>query len=241
MSRTTKLIAAAVLVVVAIGGFWTKVLTPKRDERDAARAQVASAEAAATAARETLVAYRRAEAAYPANYATITHLGKAVPGDDDVRSLVVQVQAAAKASRVDFRSIEANGGGPTATDTAATGAAKTPPGSQLVGSAGFAAMPLTLVFSGDYPHLTQLFTRLESFVRLDDAQIEVRGRLLHVDSIEMQPATDGGKLVTATVSASAYIVPEAAIPAAASAAPTTPTTAGGPTAADSSATTGALR
>ena len=44
---------------------------------------------------------------YKANYATVVRLGKAVPTDDDTRSLVVQLDAAAKRSGVDFDTINA--------------------------------------------------------------------------------------------------------------------------------------
>src|SRR3954469_15866937 len=135
MSRTTRLLAGAVLVAVAIGAYWMLLLSPKRDERDSLTTQIAAAQTAADSAMSTLAAYRKAQGAYVGNYTTVTKLGKAVPADDDVRSLVVQLQAAAAAGQVDFQSIEATGGGTTSGAAAAQTDAP-PPGSQLVGTAG---------------------------------------------------------------------------------------------------------
>ena len=45
---------------------------------------------------------RRPRARTRANYATVVRLGKAVPADDDVRSLIVQLDSAAERSNVDF-------------------------------------------------------------------------------------------------------------------------------------------
>ena len=45
----------------------------------------------------------------------VARLGKAVPADDDVRSLMVQINSAADRSGVDFRTISIGGAGaPTA-------------------------------------------------------------------------------------------------------------------------------
>jgi hypothetical protein len=245
VTRSTKLLIAGVALVAAIGAYWMLLLSPKRDEQKAVAAQVTQAQAAVDSATATLSDYRKAKAGYATDYVTVTRLGKAVPTDDDVRSLVVQLQSAASASHVDFRSIEAIGGGTSSSDTVATpGAATPPPGAKLVGTAGFAAMPFTLVFQGDYLRLTSLFTRLESFVRLQNEKIAVKGRLLRVDAIDMEPKTEGGKSITATVTVSSFLVPAASASATATpAAPstTTDTPDSGTTAATTSATTGALR
>ena len=49
----------------------------------------------------------------------VARLGKAVPADDDVRSLLVQLDSAAKRAKVDFRSITLSGGASARRDPAA--------------------------------------------------------------------------------------------------------------------------
>jgi hypothetical protein len=52
----------------------------------------------------------------------VARLGKAVPADDDVRSLMVQLNAAAGKSKVDFRTIQIGGGPAAATPAPAASA-----------------------------------------------------------------------------------------------------------------------
>ncbi len=73
-------------------------------------------------------------------------LGKAVPSDDDTRSLVVQLDATAKRSGVDFDTINVNGSG--GGDASAAGAAPMAPGA--VNAGAFSAMPFSFSFSGEF-------------------------------------------------------------------------------------------
>jgi hypothetical protein len=71
---------------------------------------------------------QQARATYSASYATVARLGKAVPTDDDIPSLVYQLDATAEATGVDFRSVklssDASGSGQPG-QTAAQAAAAT--------------------------------------------------------------------------------------------------------------------
>lgn len=193
-----------------IAAYWFLLLAPKREEVVALEQQVATKQQEVSAAEASLVTYRQARDNYKSNYARVTSLGKAVPADDDVRSLVVQLDAAAKTTKVNFRSITVAGGGGPST-APATGAAPTvapPPGAVTSGSAGFATMPFTLTFSGSYARLSDLFTELERFVAVRDEGIEVTGRLMRVDSITLTPkAGDLPGNLQANVTASTFLVP----------------------------------
>ena len=48
-----------------------------------------------TTAQQTLAGYKKSKDDYGKNYASVVRLGKAVPEDDDVRSLLVQLDAQA--------------------------------------------------------------------------------------------------------------------------------------------------
>jgi hypothetical protein len=90
-------------------------------------------------------------------------------------------------------------------------------------------MPFTFSFSGNFATLGNFFSRLESFVSLKGDTISVRGRLLRVETISLQPGSDGWPGLNAEVRASTYIVPKTD-PAA-----TPPTTATAPPAATTAA------
>ena len=114
----------------------------------------------------------------------MVRLGKAVPEDDDVRSLLVQLDAEAGGTHVDFRTIQIGGtarrrgrGRRGRHDDGAV-----PPGAVAVGTAGFSAMPFTFSFRGDFANLSQFFARMERFVTLRNEKMNVTGRLLRLES-----------------------------------------------------------
>jgi hypothetical protein len=208
VTRQTRLLLGVVATLAALAAYWYLLLAPKREEAAALAEKVAQTEAAVAQAETTLASYRDAERAYKPLYATVTRLGKAVPADDDVRSLVVQLESAADAAKVDFGSIEVGGvsSASGATDEPPAGV-ELPPGAAAIGSAGFSAMGFSLEFKGSFLDLTELFTRLERFVRVNNDRLDVSGRLLRIEGIKLAPTGDDYRKLTATVSASTYLVP----------------------------------
>ena len=219
MSRTYKILLVLVVAVLAGGGYWKLALAPKRAQVVELDEQVAVAEAQLSQSRALVNTYRGAQKSYKANYETVVRLGKAVPTDDDTRSLLVQLDSSAKRAGVDFDAINVNGGG-GASD--ATGAGPVAPGAVDAGT--FSAMPFAFGFTGTFASLGDFFSRLERFVSLKGDSIEVSGRLVRVESLTLAPDPDGWPGLTAMVGASAYIVPETAgVDAAAAGAGTTAT------------------
>jgi Tfp pilus assembly protein PilO len=207
----TKLIVPVLIAAAAIAAFWFLVAAPKRDEIAKLDQDIAAQEAAVAQAEQLVAAYTKAKDNYRENYTMVARLGKAVPNDDDIRSLLVQLGDAAKRSNVTFRSLNVASGGSggaagTSSATGANGLAPAP-GAVSVGSAGFSAMPFTFSFSGSYFQLSDFFTRLERFVTVQNDQIDVTGRLLLLGSITVTPdAGDLGKL-EAKIGAATYLVP----------------------------------
>ena len=230
-----KILIPAVGVVAIVAAFYLLVFAPKREEVARLDKAIATQEAAAVQAEQLAASYGNAKLHYRENYTTIARLGKAVPADDDVRSLIVQLDSAAKRSKVSFRAVELSGGAvavePGVTPTTALAPA---PGAVPVGSAGFSAMPFAFTFSGSFFRLSDFFRRLERFVTVENDRVDVTGRLLLLGSIAvMADATDVGKL-EAKVGAATYIVPPPqdvtaaeALPAPAGTAAVTPAVAGG--------------
>lgn len=213
-AANTRIVLGGLLALVAAAAFWFLVLAPKQRQASELRASIEAGRAELVQTRQQVAQLEVAKQTHDADYASVVRLGKAVPADDDVRSLVVQLDSAAKRSRVDFRAIELNGGAGTATPPpTATGAAtaqattaKLPPGS-VVGPAGFLTMPFSFEFTGQFFTLSNFFSRLERLVEVGDERIDVSGRLLTVDAFTLKPGANGFPSVTASIGATAYLIP----------------------------------
>ena len=110
MSRRNTMLVVAVAAVAAVAAYWTLVLTPKREEASKLSKSIVTKQGELKAAEAQLATYELAKTGYKANYSLVARLGKAVPADDDVRSLMVQLNAAAAKSKVDFRTIQVGAG-----------------------------------------------------------------------------------------------------------------------------------
>ena len=208
--RSSKLLIPIVLGVVAVGAFWFLALAPKREEAKKIEADITKKQTELDQQTALLDTYKAAKDRYEQNYRTLARLGKAVPADDDVRSLLVQLSDAADRSKVSFDAITVGSGGatpPADGAAAATGSLAAAPGTVPVGSAGFSAMPFSFGFQGNFFRLSNFFNRLEDFVTVENEKIGVTGRLLLVGSISVTPDQNMNNL-TARVGAASYIVPE---------------------------------
>jgi hypothetical protein len=239
--RSPKILIPAVASVAVVAAFYFLALAPKRDEATKLDGDIAAQQQQVDQSKALLASYGDAKSRYKENYATIARLGKAVPADDDVRSLLVQLSDAAAKSDVTFRALNVGGsGGASEAPTTAPGALAPAPGTVPVGSAGFKAMPFSFGFQGSYFRLSDFFNRLEDFVTVENKKLDVTGRLLLIGSINVLPAGDS-KQLTATIGAASYLVPPATdvtgAPASGAAAsgsagattPTTPSTGTTPT------------
>ncbi len=206
MSRTYKILLVLVVTVLAGGGYWKLALAPKRAEAAELQERVTIAQAELAQQQALVNTYRGAQKDYKANYEKVVRLGKAVPTDDDTRSLLVQLDTSAKRAGVDFDTINVNGtgGGAAATDT--------PVAPGAVNAGAFSAMPFSFGFTGTFSGLGDFLARLERFVTLKGDSVAVNGRLIRVESLTLAPAEDGWPGMAAQIGASAYIVPKATDP-----------------------------
>ena len=254
MTRTNQILAGVLAAVVAGAGFFFFALKPKREEANQLKTDIAAAQTKLDEARTTLANYTKAKANYKQAYESVVRLGKAVPADDDVRSLMIQIDSAAKRTSVDFQAITVGGSSGAAAPTAAgaAAAASLPPGAE-VGPAGFPAMPFSFNFTGKFFRLGDFFNRLDRFVTVNNKKVDVTGRLMTVDSFSLEPDASGFPRIKATVGATSFLVsPEQGLtagatpqgPAGAQPGATTPAapTTGGSTVPSTTATsTGAIR
>jgi Tfp pilus assembly protein PilO len=247
VTKNPKLLIAIVAAVAALGAYWMLVLSPKREEISKLDGEIATAQADLSQTQSTLAEYQKAQSAYKTNYATVVRLGKAMPADDDVRSLLVQLNAAANHSNVDFDRITVGGSSGTPTQQSTTGKAG-PPGSVTVANGGFTAMPFTFAFQGRYTNLQNFLSRLERFVTVSNDKINVTGRLLRLESLSLQADQKGFPYLTAEIGATSYLMPQtestATAPAASDTAQASATPGSGPGTTPTTTTatsTGAIR
>jgi hypothetical protein len=235
--RDRKVIALVVVVAAVVAG-WLMVIQPKRSEASKLGSQVNSVESQVNSARSTVAQDEAARASFSASYAEIARLGEAVPADDDVPSLLYQLQNAASATHVDFRSLVLNAQtaatttaaapasaspktgssssssssststGSSATAIAPISASVLPPGA-AVGPAGFPTENFTLTFQGNFLHLSNFLKRVERFVKVDNDNVSVSGRLMTLNAITLGAGPGGFPTMDAEVSATAYLVPAA--------------------------------
>jgi len=101
-----RYVIAVVAVVGLLGVFWFMGLSPRRAEIAKLDDDIAAAQSSVQTAEQEKAQFAQAQTEFPTLYASVGRLGKAVPADEDVPSLLVQLNHAAGKSGVDFRSIE---------------------------------------------------------------------------------------------------------------------------------------
>lgn len=238
MTKRDRIVVGVILGAALLAAFWFLLLAPKRKSTAELDTQIVAQEQRLAAAQTKAGAAQSAKQRYRADYAAVAKLGQAVPADDDVSSLVYQIDQAADRADIDFRKLsvsaaDGNTGKPAAPAAPATpapapdaggaaaqaapppsgpapatqsAAATLPPGAS-VGSAGFPTMPFSFAFEGSFFSMQKFLGRLDDFTKVDGDAVDVRGRLLAVDSFELAAGRAGFPQVAATIKATAYVLP----------------------------------
>lgn len=222
-STSKALIAAMVGIVVLVLVFWMMLLSPKREEASKLGKEVETQEASLAAHEAEVTQALQARDEFPSNYEQLVVLGKAVPGDDDTASLIVQLNRIARSADVSFRNLElAENAGEAAPapapeeTTGTTGgsasptevAASTLPLGATIGPAGLAVMPYELTFEGEFFEIADFIKGLDSLVRTENARVSVNGRLFTINGFSLGPS--GSKpfpALEATFSITTYLTP----------------------------------
>ena len=213
MTARDRTVVLVVLAVAILAGAWFAVIAPKREQLKTVEAEVVKQQERLDKARAGEVSATNAKRDYERDYAMVASLGKAVPTDDEVSSLVYQLESAADGARVDFRSLKLTSGAGAGSGSASGSAAATqaaaaalPPGAS-VGTAGFPTMPFSFVFDGDFFAMQRFLRNVDAFTQVKGTQIVVKGRLLTIDGISLTASRDGFPKVKATLTATAYLLP----------------------------------
>ena len=248
--KSSNALIVAMLAVAALAvAFWMLALSPKREEASKLGEQVQQLEASLAQHRQEAASAAEAREEFPANYRQLVVLGKAVPGDDDTASLLVEVNRIAEQAGVKFRNLELNGEGsgegeapPVASSTtpvsATEAAASLLPLGAKIGHAGLGVMPYTLVFDGSFFEVADFIKEIDSMVRTESQDVTVDGRLVTLDGFSLvADANEGFPELDATFAVTTYLTPPsqgvtagatAVAPAAETAAQVATTTGGAP-------------
>ncbi|WP_205697988.1 type II secretion system protein GspM [Conexibacter sp. SYSU D00693] len=126
MTTRDRLVVLVVAVLALAGAGFFFVVKPARDDAAKLADQVTQEQARLQTAQGQVESALQAKRRYKTDYATVARLGKAIPPDDDVASLVYTLEKTADRFGVDFRAVKSAGGGsasPAATTTTTQSAA----------------------------------------------------------------------------------------------------------------------
>lgn len=239
MTARDRTVLLVVVAVGVLGAFWFAVLGPKRDEAAKLGNQIAQERSRLGDAQQRAAAAEQAKARYDDDYATVARLGKAVPVQQDVPSLVYQLDAAAKAHGIDFHDLKVNpGAAPAAaattaaqvaqvgaaekgTDTSMPATAATP---ATVGPAALPVIPFNFTFNGGYFDMQRFIRALDRLTFLRADTLQVAGRLLTINGLSLTVDPNKHSRVQAQIDANAFQLPadEGLTAGATAQAPTTP-------------------
>ena len=196
MTESGKIMLSVVGLIAAVAAVWVLLLAPKREDAAVLQTRVVAAEQQRDAALSRAAEAERARATYDRDYATVARIGKAVPVNADVPSLVYQLESAARRAKVDFRAVSVLDSTPEPPKAAAAAA---PSGG------GIQPAPFSFKFDGSYFGLRKLLAAIDRFSRVKGTQIAVNGRLLTIDGLTLSPGRGGLPRIRGTITARAYV------------------------------------
>ena len=235
MTQRDRIMLGAVALVAVLAATWMLALKPKRDEAAQLAEQAQQAQQRRDTALASLATAQQARADFAGAQIGIARMGKAVPTDDDVASVVYQLGVTARKAGIDFRALTLDASGTDPTPATGPGSAK--PGA----TTSVTKIPFQLRFDGSFLNLRRFVALVNSFTRTTAGHhLSVRGRLLSVEGVGMQAGPKGFPAITAHISAVAYSAPAPSATNAASTS-TAPTGTGSTTPASTSSTGEAAR
>jgi Tfp pilus assembly protein PilO len=119
-------IVLAIIPLLLIGVYWFFLLAPKRKEASKLETKVTAAQQAKDAALQQEAALNQAKSRFASQYSEMVRLGKAIPTEVDMPSLLVQLESAARGTGIEFGDIKV---GARVQATPATGSSTTTTGS----------------------------------------------------------------------------------------------------------------
>ena len=106
MTDRDRRILLIIVPIVILVAYWFLLLSPKRDELQTAKDDLAQAEQRRDTAVNRVAVLERARETFTADYAAVVRLGKAIPTSVDSASLLVQLDQAATATNTNLSSVQ---------------------------------------------------------------------------------------------------------------------------------------
>lgn len=238
VSERDRKILMLLVPVVLVAAYWFLLFAPKREESAAIQEQLTQAQSEQQTAESQASSVSGAKDSFAADYTTVIRLGKAVPSTVDMPSLLVQLDRAARGTRIDFDKVSTGDrkAAPAAA-AAADGSAKSGPGQAKetaegaanqasntgtlggaqpagdgtgasAGAPGLESVALDFTFRGTFFDLADFFHRMKRFVKVVNDDIVVRGRLMTIDSFNWKTEPQQWPFLTAEVHSTVYLAPK---------------------------------
>jgi Tfp pilus assembly protein PilO len=212
-------IGAMLLLIIVAFAFWTMALSPKRDEAAKLGAQMKKLETSLAQHQAEVEVAEEARKEFPVAYQRLVVLGKAVPGDDETASLLVQLNRISEKAHVRFETLKLEPGSGSESEASVPSSANGEPVSPTeasasllplgatVGSAGLAVMPYKLTFQGDFFKMADFIKGLDALVKTTNEKVAVDGRLITVNGFTLEEADAGFPDLEATFVVTTYLTP----------------------------------
>jgi type II secretory pathway component PulM len=216
MTGRDRLVVLSIAMLAILAGGWMLLVSPERKQAAAAQSKIESARQELQSAQSQANSERSAEAGYAAAYVSVVKLGKAVPPSEEVPSLVYELEQATHQQSVNFKSIAS--GDSTASAASAGASPSAHSGTAAAALSAFTQMPFTFVFAGNFFQLAHLLGQIDGFASTLGTSaaspdgLQDSGRLLTIQGVDVTNVTEGGgaganSQLTATITASAYVLP----------------------------------
>jgi Tfp pilus assembly protein PilO len=217
VTKRDRIVLGILAVVAVMAASWMLAIKPKREEASQLADTAAQAQERRDTALASLANAKQARADFAEAQIGIARLGKAVPSDQDIATLVYQLERSARGAGIDFRSVRLEA---ATVDTS---------GNQNGAAAAIKPVPFKLIFEGGFFDLRRFVRHANSFARMREGKyVSVRGRLISIEGVSLVAGPNGFPELKAQITANAYSAPA---PTQSAATPATGTTAAAGTAA----------
>jgi Tfp pilus assembly protein PilO len=218
MSSTNRVIVAVVALAALALAFWVMALSPKREEAKKLDAEATRLKSSLAQHQAEVAEAEAARKEFPTEYQHLVVVGKAVPGDDEIASLLVQLNRIADRTGGTFSNIALTAGSgeaaPATPPSAGTPASPTEVAASLlplgatIGPAGLAVMPYDVTFDGEFFQIADFIAGLDSLVKTKQGTVRVDGRLVTIDGFSLEASPEVGfPALQASFALTTYLTP----------------------------------
>jgi Tfp pilus assembly protein PilO len=174
-------VVAAALLIVAVVAYWF-LIQPKRSEIGRLGDDIEQLE---SRVRLATVNAKKNEPVVRIRVADLFGLAKAMPDEDDMPGVILELNSVASAAGIEFISIAPQIPAPT--------------------PSGYRVLPIALKFQGNYYDLTDFLFRLRNLVAVRDGRLAARGRLFTLDQLDFHEGPGGFPRIEADLTLAAYV------------------------------------